>query len=306
MATTPTVDQQPLIRELFGLTVKHAAVIFAIIYGTGFLILSIHHARFGMETTEPFKPKVFSAGVLFAVLAGVPCIAMARVLAMFGLKMPLTAIVVGKGTAYIGLTRVLDFWLIAVCLRIGSAILFSPFEFVPKYPGWLFWIVYCAVATSISILFIDLNRWPVRTVVIKFIQFAFLVLIIFRYESHAFFLQVVWFYSVGLVFLWLRYLRNSETANAYDWEQQGFGLLGIVVFFALFVYGHIGSAYGGGAPIRIDVTFSRPTSFSANKTEGGFLMEQDSYGYYLVHKEQDTETHFIPRDAVGEIIFHGS
>lgn len=59
-------------RELFGLTVKHAAIIFAFIYGAGFLVLSIHHARFGMETTEPFKPKVFLAGVLFVVLAGAP------------------------------------------------------------------------------------------------------------------------------------------------------------------------------------------------------------------------------------------
>jgi len=114
MTTTPTVQQQSLPRELFGLTVKHAAVIFAVIYGIGFLVLSVHHARFGMEATEPFKPKVFSAGLLFVVLAGVPCIAMARTLAMFGLRMPVTRIVKGQGEAYVGLLRVLRFWLIAL------------------------------------------------------------------------------------------------------------------------------------------------------------------------------------------------
>jgi len=101
MATAPTVQQASLSRELFGLTVKHAAVIFAVVYGIGFLVLSIHHARFGMEATEPFKPKVFSAGVLFVLLAGVPCVAMARLLAMFGLRMRRTYTVVGKGAAYV-------------------------------------------------------------------------------------------------------------------------------------------------------------------------------------------------------------
>src|SRR5258708_30856482 len=271
MATTPTVQQDSVTRELFGITVKHAAIIFAVIYGMGFLVLSIHHARFGMEATEPFKPKVFSAGLLFVVLAGVPCVAMARLLAIYGLKMPRTQTVVGTGAAYIWLTHVLDFWLIAVGLRVGSAILFSPMDFIPKYPGWLFYIIWGVVwATAIG-WFNDLNRWPVRTVVIKFIFFALLVAIIFRYNTREFFLQAIWFYSVGLIFLYLRWLRNEETAKTYDWERQGFAVLGMVALFAGFVYGHIRSEYGGGAPIRIDLMFARPTSFSANKTEGGFL-----------------------------------
>ena len=114
MATAPTAAQEPAIREFFGLTLKHAAVIFAVIYGIGFLVLSVHHARFGMEMTEPFKPKVFSAGILFVVLAGAPCVAMARSLHMFGLRKPRIYIVEGKGNAFVGLTKVLDFWVIAV------------------------------------------------------------------------------------------------------------------------------------------------------------------------------------------------
>jgi hypothetical protein len=306
MATAPAVPQQSLMREFFGLTLKHAAVIFAVIYGIGFLVLSIHHARFGLETTEPFKPKVFSAGVLFVVLTGAPCIAMARFLNMFGLKMPKTQVVTGKGAAYIVPEYILDFWLVAVCLRMGSAVLFSPFDMVPRYPGWLFWIIYSAVTTTASVWLMDMNRSPVRTIIIKFVLFASLVAIVFKYSSHEFFLQVIWFYGVGLVFLWMRYQRHQESAHTYDWERQCFALVGIVGFFAVFVYGHIWSAYGGGAPIRIDMSFTRATSFSANKTDGGFLVDQDSQGFYVVHQPKDTETHFIPRDAVGEIVFHGN
>src|SRR6202158_3350718 len=184
VATAPTVQKESLLRELFGLTAKHAAIIVGVVYGIGFLVLSVHHARFGMEFTEPFKPKVFSAGVLFVVLAGVPCIAMARLMTMFGLRMPRTQAVTGKGAAFIKLTWVLDFLLVAVGLRMGSAVLFSPFDFIPRYPGWLFWILYCAVLIPLSVRLTDMNRWPVRTVVAKFVLFASLVVIVFRYNSH--------------------------------------------------------------------------------------------------------------------------
>jgi hypothetical protein len=214
-------------------------------------------------------------------------------------------VIEGKGAAYVGLTWVLDFWVIAVGLRMASAVLFTPMELFPRYPGWLFYVICCAALAAANVWFVDLNRWPVRTILVNFVFTASVVVIVFRYSSREFLLQVLWFYVVGLVFLWLRSMRN-KMANTYDWERQGFYVLGLLALFAGFVYGHIKSAYGGGAPIRIDLTFTRPTSFSANKTEGGFLVDQDSQGYYVVHKEQDTETHFIPRDAVGEIVFHGN
>jgi hypothetical protein len=305
MATTPTPQQDSFLRQAYGITLKNAAVIFAVVYGIGFLVLSIHRARFGVETTEAFKPRVFSAGILFVLLVGVPCIAMARSLSLLGLTMPRTQIVTGKGAAFIGLIRVLDFWLIAAGLRVGSAIIFIPTNFLPTYPGWLFFLIWCVVAALSEILLIDLNQKPSRTVFTKIALFASLVAIIYRYNTHAFFLQVIWFYAVGLVFLWLRSKRIREDAHTYDWERQGFAVLGIITFFAVFIYSHITPAYGGGAPLRVDMTFTRATSFSASKTDVAFLLEQDSQGYYIVHKPDETETHFLPRDAVAEIVFHG-
>jgi hypothetical protein len=34
------------------------------------------------------------------------------------------------------------------------------------------------------------------------------------------------------------------------------------------------------------------------------LLDQDSHGYYLIHQPSDKAAHFIPRDAVAEIVFH--
>jgi hypothetical protein len=298
MATAPTAAQQPSIRELFGLTLKHAAVIFAVIYGIGFLVLSIHHARFGMEMTEPFKPKVFSAGILFVVLAGVPCVAMARSLHMFGLRKARTYIVEGKGKAFIGLTKVLDFWVIAVGLRFATSDLFVGDDLFSRSPGLWVVSIYLAALFIALVWLADLNRSPVRTVILSLLLFALGVAAVFKYNSHELFVQVVWFYSVGLAFLWLHSLRNlmPEMATTLDWERQGFAVLGIVAFFAVSVYGHIRSGYGGGAPVRIDMTFARPTSFSSNKTDGGFLMDQDSEGYYIVQARTDAPP--VPAQAM--------
>jgi hypothetical protein len=197
---------------------------------------------------------------------------------------------------------------IAVGLRVATSVLFVGDDLFSRSPGgWVVSIYFAALFVALVWL-ADLNAAPVRTVIFSLLLFAFGVAAVFKYNSHELLVQVIWFYSVGLALLWLHSLRNlmPEMATTLDWERQGFAVLGIVAFFAVSLYGHIRSGYGGGAPVRIDMTFTRPTSFSSNKTDGGYLMDQDSAGYYIVHKEQDTETHFIPRDAVGEIVFHGN
>ncbi len=297
-------QQEVLPQSLFNLTAKHTAAIFAVIYGAGFLIISIHHGRLGMYAVEPFKAKIFSAGLLFVLLTGIPCIAMARAMGLFGLRMPAIEVVEGR-IGYVYISWALDFWLIAVGLRLATSILFAPMEMFPRYPGWLLFIIYCAVA-GIAAPFLSLNRWPLRTILMDFVVFILGVALIYKYSSHQFFLQALWFYLIGLIFLWIRSLTTSpRLVKTFLWERQGFLILAMVLFFAAFVYGHIPSFYGGGAPIRVDLTFNRQTSFSSGTTVTGFLVDDDSHGYYLIHQEADRDTHFIPRDAVTEIVFHG-
>lgn len=76
-------------------------------------------------------------------------------------------------------------------------------------------------------------------------------------------------------------------------------------FFAIFIYGHIYAFFGGGQPIRLDMTFTRPTSFSAGTSASAFLVDEDTHGYYIVHQEKEKTAYFIPRDAVSDIVFHG-
>jgi hypothetical protein len=304
MATIPATQPESLTQRLFGLTVKNTAFVFALIYGAGFLIISIHHGRFGIDALEPFKPKVFSAGLLFVVLAGVPCIAMARVAGLFGLRMPTVRVLKNRGMGYIRLSWILGFWWIAIGLRMGSAVLFTGSEFMPGYPGWVFYLLAVGLSAIASHI-CDPDRNPLRTSIVEFGLLIFGVAIVFRYMSHPFFLQVLWFYIAGVAFLWIHSMWNSPQSQTYDWERNAFSILGLVLFFALSLYGHIRSVYGGGSPIRIEIVFNHPTLFSGGTTANGFLVDEDAHGYYVIHQEDEKEAHFVPREAVAEIVFHG-
>lgn len=299
-----STSPQPLPQQLLGLTLKHAAFVFAIVYGIGFLILSIHHGRLGMDPLDPLKPKVFSAGLLFVVMAGVSCVAMARLQGLFGLRMPNVKAVPAQRIGLIKLSWALDFWSVAFGLRIACALLFKNWEMIPNYPGILFYIA-DVVLTVVSRPLFDLNKSPTRTTLMHLALTAFGVAIIFRYMSHSFFLQVLWLYGVGLMFLWTHSLWHGSERQTFDWERQVFSILGLIGFFAIFVYGQVRSIYGGGAPISVDLILTRPTLFSSDKASRGLLVDEDAHGYYLIHKEDETEAHFIPRDAVAEIVFHG-
>ena len=42
------------------------------LYVSGFVVLSVHHSRFGIPQLNLFRPKILFAGVLFCLLAGIP------------------------------------------------------------------------------------------------------------------------------------------------------------------------------------------------------------------------------------------
>jgi len=305
MGSENTTEQQSLPQRLLTAGVKHAALLFGVVYAAGFLVSSLYQAHFGLDTLEPLKAKVFSAGILFVVLALISCVAMARLHGLFGLRRP-GAYVVTDRVKIVKLIWALDFWWVAVGLRIFSSIVFAPFEMYPAYPGWLFYLLFCAAWATANQL-CDLNTHPVRTVLIEFVFFVFGVALIYRYMSHRYFVHVIWFYLVGLTFLWLYSVSNSvRFAETHDWERDVFFILALILFFANYVYRDVYSFYGGGKPVSVDLIFVRPTSFSSSLETSGLLVDQDSYGYYLIHTDDERSAVFVPRDAISGIIFHGN
>jgi hypothetical protein len=57
---------------------KTVAGIAIALYASGFLIISLHHSRFGFVGTNPFRPRVLAAGAWFVFFTGIPVSIAAR------------------------------------------------------------------------------------------------------------------------------------------------------------------------------------------------------------------------------------
>jgi hypothetical protein len=68
------------------ITARAAGIFLAVVYGTGFLIVAIHHAQYGIAQFDPLKPKIFSTGVVFFLLTALPAILAFRAFNIFGLR----------------------------------------------------------------------------------------------------------------------------------------------------------------------------------------------------------------------------
>src|SRR5712664_1511067 len=60
------------IRTRIQLAASAIAVIGVVVYGMGFLVLTIHHASFGIPLIGFLRPRIISAGILFCAFAAIP------------------------------------------------------------------------------------------------------------------------------------------------------------------------------------------------------------------------------------------
>lgn len=67
---------------------RYAALALAAIYATGFVIISIHHALYGIPVSSPVKPRIFPSGVISLLLLVLPVLAASREFVMFRKKTP--------------------------------------------------------------------------------------------------------------------------------------------------------------------------------------------------------------------------
>jgi hypothetical protein len=54
------------------LIVKTTVILAAVIYGCGFLVISIHQFRYGLVELNPLRPRVLAAGIWFLCFATIP------------------------------------------------------------------------------------------------------------------------------------------------------------------------------------------------------------------------------------------
>jgi len=72
------------LQERVPLTAQVVGIVVVMLYAIGFVILSLHHASFGILEFNPLRPKILLSGVLFCVFIGLPIMEAARVYGLLG------------------------------------------------------------------------------------------------------------------------------------------------------------------------------------------------------------------------------
>lgn len=302
MATQPQLAVEPdqkFVNQLSpwaDILSKTVAAIAIAVYACGFLIVSLHHAKYGFIGTNPFRPRVLAAGAWFLFLAAIPISIGMRYRTLSWLKMA---------------QNLYNLWVL--CIGFGFTFSYFLFEYPSSPPqssplksGWA-WIATMTVSALILYIIQTSKKFPP---VASAIGSALLSLLLAGIAANALFRNhlfrsdsiSLWFFICVLVTVFEFKVRLGRDLGAGEWAKPLATLFVILLFFAKYYYPNIKASWGGGAPIRAIIYFSKDSAVSPNKVVSAQLIDESDEGFYVVGAK-DSKAVFIPRSTVGLVYF---
>ena len=283
---------------------KVGALSIAVVYGVGYLVSSIHLASLGMVLSDPFRPKIAAAGVLFAVLFAIP------VWAAYETTTKLDAPIAGlqPGEFPVAMFRTAHIYHIAFLIAIPMQLIFAPTD---TSMGWQLYLVVGLIAIE-SAAFATLSISKRFDLVIRShpgvsLSFYFFLNVVYvavtmsvlRPGRFTFFGVIAWLYGVG-IFIMALGIGKPRLPGFIQQTMAQFLLP--IYFFATFVYPHIKAEWGGGQAVDVIVRFTKDSPISASQTIKLQLVDDTDTGIYVL---QQTKKHvlFIPRTDVALISY---
>jgi len=274
---------------------KAVAGIAIALYACGFLIVSLHHSKFGFVGTNPFRPRVLAAGAWFFFFAGIPAsfaasyrpkswLKIARDSAALWVGSYSTSILLGyllfdfstPSVDHMPLSLWLGFVLFAAWLALVVAVNYS------KVPNWL--------ATAASVLLTAFYvAEPTRTLLVK----------------HEFVMSSIalWFFACSVVAIVEFKIRNPRNLVAdAEWAKMLGVLFVALLAFAQYVYPHLKASWGGGTPANVTIYFTKDSLLGPGKAVQAQLIEEADEGFYIVGPKE-SKAIFVPRSSVALIYF---
>ncbi len=275
---------------------KAIAGIVIALYACGFLIVSLYHSRFGFVGTNPFRPRILAAGAWFFFFASIPVSIAAGFRADSWRK-------IGKNAATV--------WIACVSLSflLGN-LLFDyttdsrPLIHLPTW-GWIaIAVVWVSLAAATAPDSFKLPEWAAITasVLLTSLYLVNPLVSFFRHQFDTLCLGL-WFFGVAIVALTEFKIRNRENLTSFGgWSKPMAVLLGALLAFAQYLYPHLKTSWGGGAPADVTVYFSKDSLLSPNKAVQAQLVEESDEGFYIVGPNESNAV-FVPRSAIALIYF---
>lgn len=300
MATPPTTPNPPDSRKLTAIAPwadslsKAVAAVAIGLYACGFLIVSLHHSKYGFVGINPFRPRIFAAGTWFCMF----------------LVIPIAVAIQYRTLPWSTVARVLLLLLFggfAVSFSI-SYVLFQISDTAPLMgcPLWLF--LGGAALYAASIVGQQLKRFPRHSDTVVSVLLTFVIVIFLVREvlaKHIFSMGAValWFFGVTLVTIYALKQWTAEFPDPLEWGSRILPpvFLTLLVFSQTY-YSHLRSSWGGGAPVDVTICFTKDSAISPSKTLPAQLIDEADEGFYIVGPN-DSKAVFIPRNSVAFIYF---
>lgn len=281
-------------------TARAAALFVAVVYGTGFLIISVHHAQYGIAQFDPLKPKIFSTGVVFLLLAALPIVAAFRLFRIFGLRAKAAVGIACKpeNEKYLKIINGFSFLPATVILSIFVGFFFERFD-DPKPWGVTYFLLVMGVYAALALFQAKyFDKHPFLFLLADFLTMALLVAVMYRFQDHHQMVLSLWFYGVGIgAVILYRYLQ-PERIKQFEWERHFPSIALVLLTYSTAIYGRIRPSFGGGMPTPVVFYLSAKTPILNSDSPEVLLLEETDHGYYILASAQEQTAYFLRRDLV--------
>jgi hypothetical protein len=308
IVTAEMLDQpdspQPTTISLIDSAAKLSATALLIVYVAGFLVVSIHNARYGFVQHDLVRPRLLATGTLFFVFLAVGLFVGSVTFRVFFFKEH-RAITDPKLLRYLHAGRIFDLLLAAM---LSSLIL--GFFFTSEHHSVRFWFGFLAIfAVNIVHGYLQyrrLEKSPRLVTVLAALLFLGSAVVLVKTSPEPFFARTGWFILVGMLTLAARASRKNLSSLVEALWGLPIGAAALVVAsFALFLYPKMRAPIGGGELIPVVLQFKEKSPMDTTQQQSfGWILDESDAGFYLLKNDQDKDAVFVPRTDV-TLVFYG-
>jgi len=295
------VSLSPVAGSTIDLISKSAAVFAVVLYGCGFLITSIQHFSYGFVETNPFRPRIVSAGFWFLLFVAAPPVLVMELRRLRGKSENQRKWLDRFST---------KLYFYCISSAFFGQILGNVFDFqgadASADSTWIAWLLPVLLGVGVLVFLDQWKRLPRMIAPIMSLGFVGFLLVfgiregfVHHHASEA--AITMWFLPQG----WLaHYEMSSRSWRVWsgNWQQSLSFLSTLLLVFASTYYPHLKPSWGGGAPIPVTIYFTKDSTIMSNQNVGALLVDESDAGLYVVGKN-DKKATFIPRSAVGLVYY---
>jgi hypothetical protein len=282
------------------LIVKTTVILAAVIYGCGFLVISIHQFSYGLVELNPLRPRVLAAGIWFLFFATIPF-----VIEIEGNSIKSSSPERERWSRKRS-TRV--FLSTLSCFFLGMILAYAfdiPTDVGQAGPSTD--TIFLVMLTSGALVFADRwKRFPHWLAVIGSLAFGGLLLfcgvrdlLTYHRQSDA---------SIALWFMISSFVAHGEMQSR-DWKLKigswkfsvAMGLSAVVAFSG-FYYPQMKPSWGGGMPIPATIYFSKDSLVLQGRSVSAKIVDETDGGFYVIGGSDKRAT-FIPRSVVAMVYY---